>query len=133
MIDLEPIKARLAAATPGPWRWYMNKRSRDIRLEAEHSGRLIVMDFVRWGMQGAQPRFRTQPHDLMTEYSDCVPHADAGLIAHTPTDIAALVEEIECLRMALDTVGATIYTQGRGTKMEQGLLALIRTALGRDK
>jgi ribosomal protein S15P/S13E len=98
MLNLDEIKARLAAATPGPWRWYINKRSRDIRLEAEHSGRLIVMDFVRWGMQCAQPRFRTQPHDLMTEYSDCVPHADAGLIAHAPTDIAALIGEVEQLR-----------------------------------
>jgi hypothetical protein len=133
MIDLEPIKARLQAATPGPWRWSMNTRSRDVRLDAEHSGRLIVMDFVRWGMQSAQPRFRTQPHDLMTEYSDCMPHPDAALIAHAPTDIADLVAEVERLRMALDTVGSAIYTQGRGTKVELSLLKFIREQLGRGE
>lgn len=51
---------------------------------------------------------------------------------HTGAQIIALQAEIARLRQALDTVGATIYTQGRGTKMEQGMLAFIRETLGRE-
>jgi hypothetical protein len=50
MLDLDPIKARLAAATPGPWVYSCN---------------------------------------------------DAYLIANAPTDLAALVAEVERLRAAI--------------------------------
>lgn len=43
--------------TPGPWRWYGN-RSSGVYLATEHSGRLYVMGFQRYGMNGAQPTFR---------------------------------------------------------------------------
>jgi hypothetical protein len=46
------------AATPGPWRWNVNPKGKSIRLESQ--GGSTVMDFVRWGMQGAQPRFRQE-------------------------------------------------------------------------
>ena len=46
--------------TPGPWRWEINLKSRQLQL---CGGRplyeLTVMDFKRWGMRGAQPRFLT--------------------------------------------------------------------------
>lgn len=45
--------------TPGPWRWEFNRKHRSVHLVG---GRprfdLTVMDFVRWGMGGAAPRFR---------------------------------------------------------------------------
>ncbi len=41
--------------TPGPWSW--REQSIRLMLAATHSGLLIVMDFVRRGMSGAQPRF----------------------------------------------------------------------------
>jgi hypothetical protein len=44
--------------TPGPWRWEFNASSKIIQL---CGGRpcfdKTVMDFVRWGMGGAAPRF----------------------------------------------------------------------------
>lgn len=44
--------------TPGPWRWEVNLRSRQIKLcGGKPMFDLTVMDFVRWGMSGSQPRF----------------------------------------------------------------------------
>lgn len=47
--------------TPGPWYWDINRRTRTIRLWG--GNRLVVMDFARWGMQSAQPRFSNRPDD----------------------------------------------------------------------
>lgn len=45
--------------TEGPWRWEFNWKSKDVHLVG---GRpqfdLTVMDFTRWGMGSATPRFR---------------------------------------------------------------------------
>jgi hypothetical protein len=51
--------------TPGPWRWQLNAMARRVQL-CGGSPRfdLIVMDFERWGMQGAVPRLRNH-RDLM--------------------------------------------------------------------
>lgn len=55
--------------TPGPWRWELNKHSKVIEL---CGGRpqfdKTVMDFERWGMGGAAPRFQdpTDQHLLLT-------------------------------------------------------------------
>jgi len=46
-------------------------------------------------------------------------------------DAQQLIDEVHRLRTALNTIGTTIYTQGRGTKVEQRLLAFIRKQLGR--
>ena len=44
--------------TPGPWGWYGNQHG--IALATDHGGRRYVMDFVRQGMRGAQPRFQPE-------------------------------------------------------------------------
>lgn len=44
--------------TPGPWAWFGNARTNSLYLATVHSGRRYVMDFTRWGMRGAQPRFQ---------------------------------------------------------------------------
>lgn len=46
--------------TRGPWTWYGNTMPTCPRyhLATDHSGRITVMDFVRAGTQGAQPRFQ---------------------------------------------------------------------------
>lgn len=44
--------------TPGPWEW-MRDGSGRYMLATPDRGQLIVMDFVRMGMGGAQPRFAT--------------------------------------------------------------------------
>lgn len=57
MSRLEEIKARLAAATPGPWGWYGNTDVHNVYLATQKWGRHIVMQFERWGMQSAMPMF----------------------------------------------------------------------------
>ena len=45
--------------TPGPWRWELNEKSKVINLcGGIPTYDKTVMDFVRWGMGGAMPRFR---------------------------------------------------------------------------
>lgn len=56
--------------TPGPWAWFGNTGNQDITLAATHSGRRFVMDFRRWGLQRAQPRFQIK--GLMEDASDLV-------------------------------------------------------------
>jgi len=47
------------AATPGPWGWFgYAGGSGNIYLATIGNGRRYVMDFVRWGMTGAAPRFQ---------------------------------------------------------------------------
>lgn len=49
--------------TPGPWQWFGNANSNacpSVYLATVHGGRRYVMDFVRWGMRGAQPRFQPE-------------------------------------------------------------------------
>lgn len=43
--------------TAGPWNWFGCTQTGRIYLATENRGRIHVMDFARWGMQGAQPRF----------------------------------------------------------------------------
>jgi len=51
--------------TPGPWGWFGNANSQHIYLATKHSGRMYVMDFKRWGMNGAQPRFHPEDRGMV--------------------------------------------------------------------
>ncbi|CAM3640204.1 hypothetical protein G4177_06020 [Corallococcus sp. ZKHCc1 1396] len=51
---LEAIRARHAAASRGPWRWFGYLSNRGVGLEGPG---ITVMEFTRWGMSGAQPLF----------------------------------------------------------------------------
>lgn len=74
--DLQAIKARLAAATPGPW------TSDGICVLALYEGYETFMVEVSYGRRPD----------------------DAEFIAHAPTTIAALVAEVERLRAAYPPV-----------------------------
>ena len=52
--DLQKDLDLCNAATMGPWQWDVNKKCRTVHL-GNH--KWVVMDFVRWGMNSAQPRF----------------------------------------------------------------------------
>jgi hypothetical protein len=72
-LDLDVIKARLAAATPAPW-WVDESR------------------------RGVEAQAYGYPIEIVARTG----RADAVLIAHAPGDIAALVAEIERLREGED-------------------------------
>lgn len=118
--QLAEILARANAATAGPWKWSGNTEVRDMRLQAQHHGGLTVMDFVRWGMQDACPRFARNwvmyRADEMVEYQvhqlgwvdkseppyradiSGIDHPDARFIAAAREDVPELVAEVQRLR-----------------------------------
>jgi hypothetical protein len=57
-LDIQAIRARNEARTPGKWQWFGNTKQNEVYLATVDRGRVFVMDFVRWGMSGAQPRFQ---------------------------------------------------------------------------
>ena len=55
-----------ATHTPGPWRWEINQATKEVNLVGGVPRfDLTVMDFARWGMGGAAPRFRDTSLDGM--------------------------------------------------------------------
>jgi hypothetical protein len=82
--------------TPGPWYWHKGSYG-EIRLMSPKNGHCVVMDFVRRGMQGAQPRFSDRgdaPLGGIMEKADDLDltnHPDARLIAKAPDLEAALL------------------------------------------
>lgn len=124
------LRGLLAKATPGEWAWQVNKTSRSIELRA--NGNRIVMDFARWGMNGAQPRLRhLGGADLMVDakaFAVDVPgrehhrtwfqtlcHPDAALICAARNELPTLLDENEALRARaekavkrLEALGTTV-------------------------
>jgi len=99
--------------TKGPWRWEFNKKHKNVHLVGGvPKYDLTVMDFERWGMGGAVPRFRdtfetgmnsmhrlcdkadwVQPfpnRDHHAHWCAAVIHPDARLIAAAPELLEAL-------------------------------------------
>ena len=106
MIDLDAIKARLAAATPGPWR--VSRQNID-----ERPGTSEVCDLVNdcWVIV---------EHNDLGRYED-----DADLIAHAPADIAGLVAEVERLRGEIERLRADVAEGGeRETALRSGCVTI---------
>lgn len=117
-----------AKFTPGPWRWFGNTKTKYIYLATTHSGRLYVMDFVRWGMQSAQPCFQPAPGkiamqpatDLVRYEVDyrqdiaCIDHPDAYLIAAAPDLYAACELALESDDKAVKDVLRAALARARG-------------------
>lgn len=118
-----------AAHTEGPWRWEINRKHRSLHLVG---GRpqfdLTVLDFARWGTQGATMRLRDTAHDGMNimhrlheradwiapfpvrghhaDWCSAVVHPDALLIQAAPTMLAALRRAAMALAFAAETSAA---------------------------
>ena len=84
-LDLEPIKERLEAATPGPWRVWRDPDPTKVRATA------VETAWCYGDIEGDT--------ELITDYLPT--DADAELIANAPEDIAALVAEVERLKEAV--------------------------------
>ena len=84
MLDLEPIKARLTAATPGPW--LIND---DHGLAVEDGSRNGPTGYGRWICGEINNNYERERN-----------RANATFIAAAPEDIAALIAEVELARDA---------------------------------
>lgn len=89
-LDLKAIKARLAAATPGPWRsaWDDGDPNADVTIRSLAPGLDECASYV------IVASWYDGPITLCLE-------ADAAFIAAAPSDVAALVAEVERLRALL--------------------------------
>ena len=97
--------------TAPPWRWFVNLKSHQVYLGTPDRGRLFIMGFERWGMQGARPVFRDARLHCMFPFEHwCgepdhngvaeLLHPDALLMARAPV----LKAEVKRLREALEGV-----------------------------
>ena len=93
--------------TPGPWVWSLNKKTHHITLTGKFGWGHTVMDFVRYGMNSAAPRFNVD--DLMyradalasviageehhVDWNMDINHPDANLIAAAP-DLLQVLKRI---------------------------------------
>ena len=107
MTNLEPIKARLAAATPGPWAWASAPAEGSSETPAEYVANALTGDgplFVVWvpSTEGAAGGY------VLTAVTGDGPHAsfDAEFIGHAPEDIRALLAEVKRLQAQIDEVKA---------------------------
>jgi hypothetical protein len=92
------------AHTPGPWYWEKDKQ--DIRLYTPKNGYCIVMDFVRRGRQGAQPRFSDRGDAPLggilhkAEDIDLSQNPDARLIQYAPDLLESCKKMVEAFENA---------------------------------
>lgn len=91
-VDLALLRSIAEKATPGYRQWHGNTKTKQIRLATKHAGTLIVMDFVRWGMQGAKPRF--QKDGLMHGAEKFVRYEVAPEVGPDPKDKRVYREDI---------------------------------------
>jgi hypothetical protein len=116
-LDLEPIKARLAAATPAPWVWVDYGGAPEDALsiytlegvKRDWGGRFAIEARPPEDEEGQEPdeyevvyvlHYIEDEHDDMY-YEIPIEDADAALSVNAPTDLAALVAEVERLRAQL--------------------------------
>ena len=125
--QIEELERLEKEATPGPWRWEVNEKGKSVNLTGGDSRNgfgkydMTVMDFVRYGMGGAAPRFLDE-NDLLRRADEfaavvagrehhaawfkTIDHADANLIPATRNALPALLQSARNEAMLLDALKA---------------------------
>lgn len=98
---IDEIRARLAAATPGPWNW--------VGRHLESDALTILVD------------------DTLSDFAEAVRPGDAALIAAAPDDIAHLLAEVE--RLQADSKVQRVVEERATTLALQGQVDRLRAAL----
>ena len=148
--DLAAIGAALEAGpTPGPWRWEINRAHKSVHIVG---GRptfdKTVMDFERWGMFGAAPRFNEaiagNQYNVMTRVSDrtdwivpfdrrehhsdwCadITHPDARwMVECHPARMALILADHARLTAERDSLRSELVNQTAAAEMARGALVL---------
>ena len=107
MIDIEPIKERLAAATPGP----LGFATAPAEGSSESPAEYVSNAFTGYGEMYVVWDMSTEGNPdgyVLTAVTGDGPRASANaeLYAHAPSDLAALITEVEKLRGQIDAVRA---------------------------
>lgn len=110
-LDLDALKARLAAATQGPWRRDGNHRAKVRGADGDTLARVV-------------PESSDEPWSATDE-------ANADLIAHAPGDLAALVAEVERLRDLVRHQRGPLFDVGLLTHEEYAALAADHSSVAR--
>jgi len=91
LLDLEPIKRRVEAATIGPWCWVFAGEKSNVTCIG------IGVDVDGNSLTG-QVGERDDVVDVVFYLGDSDGYADSEFIAHARTDIPLLIAEVERLR-----------------------------------
>ena len=105
MIDKDAIKARLADATPGPWK----------KVSQEASYEVGVFEIFGVDPIASISEFSSTGSDYITAL-ESMEENDAEFIAHAPTDIADLLAEVERLECELGKFKPCICGEGHYIK-----------------
>ena len=107
-LDLDPIKERLAAATPGP----LGFSTAPAEGSSESPAEYVANAFTGYGEMYVVWDTSTEGNPegyVLTAVTGDGPRASANaeLYAHAPSDLAALISEVERLREQVEAVRAT--------------------------
>lgn len=94
--DLKAIRARLAAATPGPWHAW----DRGIGYEVHKGAERDCLSEFGTGSEHCD--------ELNDGFRETFARGDADLIAHAPADLAALCDEVEALTARAERAEAAV-------------------------
>jgi len=108
------------AHTPGPWRWEYNAKHKSVQLVGgKPQYDLTVMDFERWGMSGAVPRF-IEPSESM----------NGLMIMHRLCDRKDWVEPFPHREHHADWCAAVTHPDARLMAAAPDLLEALRDLIG---